>query len=198
MTKADAQRNRQSGAIFLLACLLLPGTSSQGWAAEFVAEAYLCNPRMDGMTVGWTADAANVGVVQYGETESYGKTAAIALCDRIAQKSNARPERFACRARLRDLTPGITYYYKVAGNGIEGQRTGKFRIPSRDGPLLVVFQSDANPVTDLDIAFVEKKTGRAVDLLVDAVDLLVDAVGRRAREGRLEEGQVHRRSRHGP
>jgi len=169
MTKTDAHRNRRFGIILLLACLLLPTASR---AAEFVGGPYLCNPRMDGMTVGWVADAAGVGEVQYGETESYGKTAAIALCDRIAQKSGTKHERFACRARLRGLTPGVTYYYKVSGNGIDDQRSGRFRIPRRNDPLLVVFQSDASPATDLDIAFVEKKTGRAVDLLVDAGDTI--------------------------
>jgi len=172
MKKADARGNRRSHKILLLACLLLPGPSTGLWAAEFVGGPYLCNPRMDGVTVGWVADAAGVGEVSYGRTESYGETAAIALCDRIAQKSNARSERFACRSRLRGLTAGVTYYYKVSGNGIEGQRKGRFHIPRRDDPLLVVFQSDASAVTDLDIVFVEEKTGRAVDLLVDAGDTI--------------------------
>ncbi len=171
MTKTNAHHNRRSGVILLLACLLLSGALVQAWAAEFVGGPYLCNPRMDGMTVGWVADAAGVGEVQYGETESYGKTAAIALCDRIAQKS-AQSERYACRTRIRGLTPGVIYYYKVTGNGIEGEQSGRFRIPRRDDPLLIVFQSDASPATDLDIAFVEKKTGRAVDLLVDAGDTI--------------------------
>jgi len=127
---------------------------------------------MDGMTVGWAADSADVGQVAYGRTESYGKTAAISICDRIEQKPNARAERFACRARLRGLTPGMTYHYEVSGNGIEGRRTGRFRIPRRDDPLLVVFQSDASPVTNLDVAFVEKKVGRPIDLLVDAGDTI--------------------------
>jgi len=172
MIKTDAHQSRRFGVVLLLASLLLPGTSARVWAAEFAGGAYLCNPRMDGMTVGWVADAADVGEVQYGETESHGKTAAIALCDRIAQKPNARSERYACRARLRGLTAGATYYYKVSAGGIEGQRTGRFRIPRRGDPLLIVFQSDASPVTDLDIAFVEEKTGRAVDLLVDAGDTI--------------------------
>ena len=158
--------------VLLLACLLLPVASARVWAAEFVGGAYLCNPRMDGMTVGWVADAADVGEVSYGRTESYGKTAAIALCDRIVQKPDARSKRFACRARLRGLTAGVTYHYKVSGHGIEGQRTGRFRIPRRGDPLLVVFQSDASAITDLDVAFVEKKVGRAIDLLVDAGDTI--------------------------
>jgi len=172
MNNTDAYRNRRFGGVLFLALLLLPWTSAVARSAEFVGGPYLCNPRMDGMTVGWVADAADVGQVQYGETESYGKTAEITLCDHIAQKPGARSERFACRARLRGLTPGVTYHYKVAGNGIEGERTGTFRISKRDEPLLMVFQSDASPVTDQDIAFVEEKVGRAVDLLVDAGDTI--------------------------
>ena len=150
MTKTDAHRNRPSGMVLLLACLLLPGASARVWAAEFVGGAYLCNPRMDGMTVGWMADTADVGEVSYGWARSYGKKAAIALCDRIVQKPGAKHERFACRARLRGLTPGVTYYYDVSGNGIEGRRAGRFRIPRRNAPLLVVFQSDAHYLADLD------------------------------------------------
>ena len=172
MNNTDAYRNRRFGEVLFLALLLLPWTSAVARSAEFVGGPYLCNPRMNGMTVGWVAGAANVGEVQYGETASYGKTAEITLCDHIAQKPGARSERFACRARLRGLTPDVTYHYKVAGNGIEGERTGTFRIPKRDEPLLIVFQSDASPVTDQDIAFVEEKVGRAVDLLVDAGDTI--------------------------
>jgi len=172
MNNIDAYRNRWFGEVLFLALLLLPWTSAVARSAEFVGGPYLCNPRMDGMTVGWVADAADVGEVRYGETESYGKTAEIALCDHIAQKPDAQTERFACRARLRGLTPGATYYYEVSGNGIEGRRTGNFRIPRREDPLLIVFQSDASPVTDSDIAFVEEKVGRVVDLLVDAGDTI--------------------------
>jgi len=150
--------------------LLLSAMTVEAPAAEFVAGPYLCNPRMDGMTVGWIADTANAGQVEYGKTEACGNKAAITLCDRIVQSPKAKSERFACRARLRKLTAGVTWYYKISGNGISGERKGKFRIPKRNEPHLTVFQSDDCALTDLDLRFVEKKVGRAADLVVDGGD----------------------------
>ena len=155
-----------------LVVLLLLAASTAARAAEFVGGPYLCNPRMDGMTVGWVTDTADAGEVEYGETEAYGKKAAITLCDRIVLGPGANSERFACRARLRELTPGVTWHYKVSGNGMNGERTGQFRIPPRKDPLLIVFQGDDNPLSDLDVRFVEEKVGRPVDLLVDVGDTI--------------------------
>jgi|GEM_PF-2013684 len=150
--------------------LLLSVTSAAVWAAELVGGPYLCNPRMDGITVGWVADAARAGEVEYGETGAFGNKAAITKCDRIVQAPGAASERFACRARLRGLKPGITYHYRVSGGGLTGEGKGRFRIPAAAGPLLVVFQGDDNPITDLDVRFVEERAGRPADLLVDVGD----------------------------
>ena len=171
-TESFFRRNSRFSLSAFLVVLFLLVTSAATWAAEFVGGPYLCNPRMDGMTVGWVADAAKVGEVEYGETEAYGKKAAITLCDQIVQAAKAESDRFACRARLRGLTPGVTYHYKVSGNGIDGERKGQFRIPTRQDPLLIVFQSDASAIADLDVAFVEEKVGRPADLLVDAGDTI--------------------------
>ena len=169
---ATHHRNRRCFMMIRLVVLLLLGISAAARAAEFVGGPYLCNPRMDGMTVGWVADATQAGEVEYGETEGYGKKAAITLCDRIVLAPGAKSERFACRARLCGLTPGITYHYKVSGNGMNGERTGQFRIPPRKDPLLVVFQGDDYAISDLDVRFVEEKADRPVDLLVDVGDTI--------------------------
>ena len=134
--------------------LLLSVMAVEAPAAEIVGGPYLCNPRMDGMTVGWVADTANAGHVEYGKTHAYGTKAQVTLCDRIVQSPKAKTPRFACRVRLRKLTPGVTYYYKVSGKGLNGQREGQFRIPKRDEPHLTVFQTDDCALTDLDLQFV--------------------------------------------
>jgi len=171
MTEKDFCRNHRFAVSGFVTVLLLL-TAAATWAAEFVGGPYLCNPRMNGMTVGWVADTAGAGEVEYGETEAYGKKASITLCDRIIQAPKAVTERFACRVRLRGLVPGATCYYRVSGNGINGERKGQFRIPMLKDPLLIVFQSDANAITDLDVRFVEEKVGRPADLLVDGGDTI--------------------------
>ncbi|MBT3199834.1 MAG: metallophosphoesterase family protein [Phycisphaerales bacterium] len=153
-----------------LLVLLLSVMTVEASGAEIVGGPYLCNPRMDGMTVGWVADTANAGQVDYGKTKAYGNKAVVTLCDRIVQKPKVKTQRFACRVRLRKLVPGVTYYYKVSGKGLSGQKEGQFRIPKRDEPHLTVFQTDDCALTDLGLRFVEKKVGRAADLLVDGGD----------------------------
>ena len=125
--------------------LLLTVMTVEMSAAVFVVGPYLCNPRMDGMTVGWVADTAKAGEVEYGRTEAYGNKAPITLCDRIVQAPKAKSKRFACRARLRKLTAGVTWHYKVSGKGIRGERKGQFRIPKPDEPHLTVFRVTIAP-----------------------------------------------------
>ena len=161
----NTMRIRINIRLTAMLALLLGLMTVEATAGEFVGGPYLCNPRMDGMTVGWVADTASAGQVEYGKTEAYGQKAVITLCDRIVQASKAKTERFACRVRLRKLTPGVTYHYKVSGNGMNGERKGQFRIPKRTEPHLTVFQTDDCALTDLDLQFVEKKVGRAADLL---------------------------------
>ncbi|MCX6996973.1 MAG: metallophosphoesterase family protein [Kiritimatiellaeota bacterium] len=172
MLAVTLRRNRRSSIMTFLLVLLLLGASAATRAAEFVGGPYLCHPRMDGMTVGWVADAAQAGEVEYGETEAYGKKAAITLCDQIVLATNVSSRRSACRVRLRGLTPGVTYHYKVSGHGMNGEKTGQFRIPPRTDPLLIVFQGDEYAITDLDVQFVEERVGRPVDLLVDVGDTI--------------------------
>jgi hypothetical protein len=144
------------------------------WAAEFAVEAvgfvagpYLSNPKMDGITVCWVTDTPRIGEVEFGETEQYGTRVETAVCDQVI---GTKTPTHVCKARLRGLAPGKTYFYRVSGNGLPDERRGRFRIPPREEPFVAAFQGDWLLLDDRDIGFVEKRAGRPIDLVVDVGD----------------------------
>jgi hypothetical protein len=167
---------------------ILFATVGSLFSEEYLADPYVTNPKLDGITIGWATEKEAKADVYYGESPEYGNVAKVSEVDVSDWQLFKKEKLTVQKTRIRGLKPGTKYFYKVEGAGLPTYTNVFYTIPSSaEVPVCFLFGGDRDSVTPKlqDINFIESRVGKPVDFFLDVGDYAIIRRFRKDWQGRI-------------